>query len=178
MEINQDESEVLETTETDAEAVETTEVVEETVEEKIARLEREKQELEGKNKQLYARVKKTEEPKTAASQEFSLTEKDRIFLAKADIHEDDLDEVLDRAKSKGISVKDALAQVKPLLDARTEERRTAAATHTKGGARGAAKPTGNDLLEKAERTGEIPDSDDGIQAIAEARLAKKKNRGS
>jgi hypothetical protein len=174
----QDGSEVLETTETEAEAGETTETTDER-DTRIAQLEKDKAELESKNKQLFERTKKAEgdrKAEAAPSQEFALSEKDRIYLVKADIHEDDLDEVLDRAKSKGISVKDAYAQVKPLLDARTEERRTASATHTKGGARGAAKATGADFLAKAEQTGDVPETEAGMQALQEARLARKKQK--
>ena len=69
-----------------------------------------------------------------------LSTKDVLFLAKADIHEDDMDEVLEWSKFKKISVSDAFKQLKPTLDVRSEERKSAQVTQTKG-ARGATAPT-------------------------------------
>lgn len=112
-----------------------------------------------------------------------LSNKDVLYLAKADIHEDDLDEVLEYARFKKVPVNDAHKQYKAVLDIRAEERKTAAATAAgKGGARGASKVTGEDLLRKAEQTGEVPTDPDKMRELAEARIARKKakfaNRGS
>jgi hypothetical protein len=105
-----------------------------------------------------------------------LSNKDVLFLAKADIHEDDLDDVIDYARLKKIPVAEAHKFMKPILAERAEERRTAAATRTGSGARGASKATGDDLLRKADQSGEVPESDDGIKALVEARLARKKQK--
>lgn len=102
-----------------------------------------------------------------------LSQNDLIFLAKSDIHEDDISDVTEWAKFKGISVKDAYAQMKPTLAIRQEERTTAQVTSTKSG-RGKKPVTGDDLLEKANTTGEIPTDDQGMRELI---LAKQKSRG-
>lgn len=178
MDENQDGSEVLETTETMVEETQ------EATEEETPSLSKEEldalrakaakaEELEEKNKQLYERAKKAEKAK-APSKEDGLSPVDIIYLAKVDIHDEDLPEVLEYAKKMGVSVKDAHAHYKPILAEKAEERKTASATQTKGGARGSSKTTGADLLARAERTGELPDTDEGMRALAQARLDRKK----
>lgn len=170
---NQDGSEVLETTEeAEPEVLDTQDEGEE--ESELERLRREKAELEDKNKKLYARVKKDEvkEP----SQELNLTAKDFLALSENKVSSEDFDEVVRVSKALGYSqlsegLKDST--IKSILTIRAEERRTANATQIRGGARGASKVSGEDLLRKAESTGELPDSDEGIRAIAEARHARK-----
>ncbi len=103
----------------------------------------------------------------------SLSTKDVLYLAKADIHEEDLEEVTKQAKLQGITVSEAHKYMKPILDARNEERKTALATQTGRSQRGITKTTGEDLLAKAETTGEMPDDDEGMQKLATARLNKK-----
>jgi hypothetical protein len=173
MEPNQDGSEVLETTEKVAE--ETTETPEELTAEQIAELKAKAakaDELEKKNKQLFERAKKAETEK-APLQEEGLSNRDVLYLAKADVHEDDVDEVLDWAKFKKISVAYAHKQLKATLDVRAEQRKSASASHTKGGARGTSKTTGEDLLRKAERTGEVPETAEGMNDLF---LARQKRR--
>lgn len=79
------------------------------------------------------------------------------------------------AKDEGISIPEALknSELKAILDVRAEERRTASATQTRS-ARGVARPTGEDLLRKAEKTGELPSSSEDMTALAEARIARKR----
>jgi hypothetical protein len=64
-------------------------------------------------------------PVPSEDKEVSLTLKDQIFLSKADIHEDDIEDVLDWAKTKKVSVSEAYKQFKPMLEVRSEERKTA-----------------------------------------------------
>lgn len=134
-------------------------------------------ELEEKNKQLFERAKKKEGAVEKKAVD-SLTPKDALILAKANVHEDDLDEVLEWAAFKKIPVADALkdATLKTILSTRAEERVTAEATNTEGGGRGAAKPSGDDLLRKAESTGEVPDTTEGMNALFLARQARKTNK--
>lgn len=173
-----DAPEVLETPEIAAETTPETPEPELTVEQ-IAELKAKAakaDELESKNKQLYERLKK-QPPPPAPSQETvseALSVKDQVFLAKADIHEDDLDEVLDRAKSKRISIQEAYKQVKPLLDARAEERKTATAANVRNVRQGASKVTDDVLLSNAS-AGKLPESDDEIARLVKA--AALKNRG-
>lgn len=164
---NIDAPEVIETQEPGEETVETPE---ETAEDKISRLEAEKAELEDKNKKLYARVKKEPKVEEKKIETEGLTQKDLLFLAKSDIHEDNLDEVLEWAKFKKVSVADAYKQLKPKLDIEAEQRKTAEATNTKGGARGGAKVSGEEILAQADKTGTIPETTEGMQAHFFARL--------
>ena len=145
-----------------------------------------REELEKKAKassQNYERAKKAEEElkklKESKDEEKptssdDLTNKDVIFLAKADIHEDDVDEVLEWAKFKKVSVSEAYKQMKTTLDVRAEERKTANATNTQQRTRGTSKTDGEDILQKAESTGEVPTSAKDMDKLAEARMARLK----
>lgn len=112
--------------------------------------------------QNFERAKKAEEEikklKSAKTQE-GLSALDAVALAKAEIHEEDIDELVEYANYKRITVRDALKSplMQNMLKDRAEERRTALATHTKGGQRSAAKASGEELLAQAEKTGEIPE---------------------
>lgn len=173
METDIDQQDVIETPAPDAETVETPSEVEESVEDRIARLEREKNELETKNRKLYARLKEDKKPDTPVPTSDGLSNRDLLFLAKADIHEDDLDDVLEWARFKKVPVAKAYEMLKPTLSVRSEERRTALATQTKGGQRGAAKLDPESILARAEKTGEVPESDEGMQALFLARRAAR-----
>lgn len=119
----------------------------------------EKAEKENKN------LKKTKEPSSS-----DISARDAIALAKADLSDEDIDEVVDYAKYKGISVTEALRSpvMQNSIENRKEERTTAQATSTKS-ARSTSKTAGEDLLKKAERTGEVPTSDSDMQAMIRAR---------
>ena len=186
MENEQDGSEVLETTE---ETVENTgeEIQQESSEEsqeevltpeQIAELKAKAakaDELEKKNKQLFERAKKNN-----AQPKDELAPKDLYALMTNQVPQEDVDEVVRAAKALNIPVPEALKSniVKGILSERAEERRTSQATQTRGGARGSAKVSGADLLSKAERTGELPDTDEGMVALAQARLLKKLGKKS
>lgn len=173
-ELNQDGSEVLETTET--EAAEETTVDETLTAEEIAELRSKAakaDELEAKNKQLFERAKKAEttraEPQAPSE---SLSTKDVVYLAKADLHNDDVDEVLELAKLKGISVSKAHEYLKPILDVRAEQRTSASAANVSNVRRGPSKVTDEVLVSKASK-GELPDDDEGIERLISA-MSKKK----
>lgn len=118
------------------------------------------------------KVKSAPEPSNG-----TLSPKDFIALQQAQITADDFDEVQDFANYRKISVAEALKSptLKTILNERAEERNTAQAMNTKS-PRGIAKTSGEDLLRKAEKTGEIPDTEEGLRALQEARLARRKNR--
>lgn len=141
-----------------------------------------KQEFTDRERQYYARIKALEqqlkertEKKIEPSPDTSLSNQDLLYLAKADIAEDDLDEVVTYARKMGVSVKQAHAFYKPILNERAEERRTAQVTETRS-PRGTAKSTGSDLLQKAETTGDLPDTEAGLNALIKARLEAKRKR--
>lgn len=155
------------------------------------------------NKQLFARTKKAEgfvlkdgkwvkpdpkpdakpnEPNTPNKPEDkdSLTQMDVIALSKANIHEDDMQEVIEYAKFKKISIADALKSnvIISSLKKSVEERETAEATSSGKTRPANAAPSGEKLLEKAASTGELPDSKEGINSMLDARYEnmKKKKR--
>lgn len=96
------------------------------------------------------------------------------IIALGRLHEDDVDRVLRWAKANGQKINEALKDddLKTILQKREEERKTAVATQTKGGARGSAKVSHDDLLQKAAN-GELPESEADINKLAEARLLAK-----
>lgn len=180
MEKEQDESEVLETTETVTEETPTeVETSEENITlskkelEELQAKAKERDELEEKNKKLFTRAKNAE----ARSATEGLSGDDALALAKADAHEDDYDTILDYAKFKKLKVREALKDttLKAVLSASAEARKSAEVTHTKSVSRGSNKDKPEDVLQKALK-GETIDSEEGMQAIFQARLARNKKR--
>ena len=119
--------------------------------------------------------KETQEKSTETKSE-SLSLKD--IRALQDVHDDDVDEVVEYAKFKGVSVAEAkkLSVIQAHLKVKAEERTTAAATIiSKGGGR-TSKITGQTLLEHAYETGETPTDEASIKALVQARIAEKLER--
>lgn len=117
-----------------------------------------------------------ESPKPNTSEENKdLSSKDLIALMTAKVPEEDVDDVVEYAKFKGISVAEALKTdvVKTTLASKAETRKTAQATHTGAGSRGTYKVSDETLLNKASK-GEMPESDEDIARLAEIQI--KKNR--
>jgi len=54
-------------------------------------------------------------------------------------------------------------------------RRTATATATGNKIQGVSVPSSDELLQKAQSTGEIPESEEDIEKLISARLTKNKN---
>lgn len=90
--------------------------------------------------------------------EEALTTQDTIALAKADVDDDDMDEVLSHAKFKGISVREALKSpyIKSYLSEQKEFRTTAAAANA-GGSNRAVKTTTPETLMKDLSSGKVPE---------------------
>lgn len=147
--------------------------------------------LTEKNKQLFARAKRAEgfelkdgkwvkkaniakKPDAAPSQN-TLTPEDTVAFMNAKIHEDDVNEVIEWAKFKKISIKEALKSpiLKATLAEKTEHRATAAAANVGKGRKGSTQATGEELLSKTRRTGELPGTDEGIEKLVEARRPSK-----
>lgn len=114
----------------------------------------------------------TQEPKT----DTGISSRDTIALINAKVHEDDVDDVVDYAKYKKISIADALKSgvIRASLSEKNELRNTANATNTGKTRSGRSNVSGDSLLTKAQKTGEVPDSDEGMNALLEARYSKKK----
>ena len=135
---------------------------------RLVTTEKEKADLELKNKQLFERAKKAEAKPTAQAQ--GLATSDLLAIMSAKVHEDDVERVERFAKSEGLSIKEALKskELKAILGIRNEERETAVATNIATTRRTAQKPTAEVLLEKAS-AGQLPDSDDDIAALMAAK---------
>lgn len=111
------------------------------------------------------------EPKQV-KQDISTT--DIIALTKANIHEDDIADVQEYAKFKGISIKDALnsSVVKTLLSENAEKRNVASATNTSNVRRGPAQASDEALMSKAQK-GELPTNDADLIRLTKARKGIK-----
>ena len=114
---------------------------------------------------------KDEEVQPAPKGEMST--KDVLYLAKADIHEEDMEEVTSLAKAMfGGDVKKAHEYLKPRFAVKAEERKTAEATHTGTARRGSVKVTDEALLASA-KAGKIPESDEEIERLVRAKASQK-----
>lgn len=103
-----------------------------------------------------------------------LSAKDLYALMEAKVPQEDIDEVTKAAKVLNVPLAEALKSpiVKGILSTKAEERKTAEVTNTGGGRRAVSKNTDADLLARAERN-EMPESDDEIKRLSEARLAAR-----
>ena len=173
--MNEEEVVTPETSEGNQEEVTTTEetTTEESVEDLKARLA--KAEELATNQRIRAEKAETKAKQTKEVKS-DLSNQDLLFLAKSDVHEDDMDELLDYAKFKKVPVKDAYQMMQGLLKVKADERRTAAATQVKGGTRGTSKVSGEELLARAQATGEVPEDEAGLQALFIARRAARLKR--
>jgi len=122
-------------------------------------------------------LRKVEPPKKEPLKEPAMPEKESFSLkdsrALTDVHDDDVDDVVDYAKFKGISIpeaKKAPAMVN-LLKAKAEERATAEAANAGPSRRGSSDVSVEALTEKANK-GELQDSE--FDRLAEARIEQKR----
>lgn len=153
--------------------------------------------VEDRNKQLFARTKKAEgftqdkdgkwiKPapssdntvkKTDATIEkksSDLSQADLIFIAKTDIHQEDITELVEYAKFKNIPLADAFKDgiMQGILAGKAEARKVAEGTNTGGGKRGNAKVSDESLLENA-RKGKMPESDADLSRLTQLMRPKK-----
>lgn len=114
-----------------------------------------------------------ESPAPKAPTGTDLSSKDTYALVRADVHEDDVDEVVRAATALGISVVEALKDpiVQGILDTRKEHRATAEAANAAPARGGDKKPSASEILEKA-KNGDIPEP-----GSAEAEALYKARRG-
>src|SRR3990167_2547560 len=107
-----------------------------------------------------------------------LSSKDAIAIARANVHEDDVDELVEFAQFKKISISDAVKHKtwQTLSTERGEERRSAEVANTKRQTGHVSKVTGDTLLEKARR-GEAVDEKD-VDKLVDARIQSKINGSS
>jgi len=149
------------------------------------------QKIVSQNKQLYTRLKKSEgfemidgkwvkpepkenKPKEESKTETSLSQKDLITLMKSNIAEDDVEEVLNYAKFRNMSLKDTLESdvIKNLLKVKEEFRASADATHTGTTAKSKGQVSDDDLLLNAKK-GLMPTTDADMQRLAKLSLRRR-----
>jgi hypothetical protein len=165
--------ETVEAEETEAESTQEEhkeEKVQESPEAKYARLTRQKEQLEKK----FGFKPKPKPIVQVETKQNNPSLKDYVALKNADIHEDDVDDVIEFATFKKISLAEALKSsvVKATLKEKEELRTTAQATNTGKTRGGSSKVSGENLLEKASKTGEIPDNDEAMNAMLDARYKR------
>jgi predicted XRE-type DNA-binding protein len=102
----------------------------------------------------------------------NLNQKDFLYVAKADIHEDDIDEVLNYASKNGISVKEAHEYLKPILNVHAEQRMTASAANVGSAKRSSSKTPDDVILSKAAK-GELPENDADLERLIKLRKGIK-----
>jgi hypothetical protein len=119
-------------------------------------------------------LKKFKESKPEKKQEETqgISQKDLYAMLSEGVHKDDFDEVADYAAFRKISVDEALKSsvLKAILSERKEERASAQATSTKNKGVGVKASSGNELLEKAKQTGEMPDSKEDLKKLIQSTL--------
>lgn len=117
---------------------------------------------------------KEPEQKQVIRKENDLSTMDIIALSKANLEQEDVAEVLEYAKFKGISVQEALKSsvVKATIQEKNEMRNTALATNTGGSRRSTGKVSDETLLSNAKK-GIMPESDEDMARLIKARRATK-----
>ncbi len=161
---------------------ETEEGEEETVESLRAKLEKEKQRADNQK----VRAEKAEAlakqngkgkpaPQKSNAKADELTAKDLYALMENKVAQEDIDEVVEYAKFKKISVADALKTdiVTRTLADKAEKRATAKATNVGGQRRGSSKVSDSTLLDKASK-GEFPENDEDLDRLVKLRIEQKK----
>lgn len=153
--------------------------------------------LEDNNKQLFARTKKAEgfvqdstgkwvkpakpvekvEKKPEATiekKDSEISQTDLIFVAKSDIPREDINDLVEYAKFKGVSLEEASNDpiMKGILAGKAEQRKVADGTNTGGGKRGNAKVSDEGLVANALK-GELPDNDADMARLSILMRARK-----
>lgn len=113
--------------------------------------------------------------KVETKQDSQVSTKDLYALTKANISEDDINEVEEYAKYKKISISEALksSTLKAILAEKEENRTTANASSVGNTKRASSKISDESLIEKASR-GEFPESDADLQRLIKARKGLNK----
>lgn len=135
----------------------------------------EKAEAEAK-KQKHTAGDPPETPKQEGNRD-DLTSKDLFALMKANVHEDDVDEVVEYARYKKISVAEALKApvIATTLEKNEEARKVADATNTRSNRSTRKTTTDAELLNRAAK-GEIPEAGtDEAERLFWARHGGKKS---
>lgn len=161
------EEEVI-TQENDTDETENAEQEQDTTEE--AEIDQEKEDLKKSLKTMEAQKdhwrkkaterlsRQNEEDDTEESTSSKISIKDQQALLRNNVHEDDIDEVVEYAAFKKISVSEALKSdvIKTTLSNKAEFRKTADASNTSSAKKGSSKVSDETLVSKLSK-GEVPE---------------------
>lgn len=141
-------------------------------------LKKERDEADQKFLDQKARAKKAEEDgKKNKPLEDSLSQSDLLAVAKADIHEDDMEEVIEFAKFKKIAIKDALKNesLQVILKDRVEKRKSAEVAQAKPRGGSQQEPNADAILKDAMNNNILPSKgSDEAEKLFWARRGGKK----
>lgn len=112
-------------------------------------------------------------PKQEQKENYSLQD----IKALADVHDDDVAEITEYAKFKGISIAEARKSniIIASLKEKQEIRQSAIASATGKAPRGGTANSGQAFLARLEAKGELPESEEDMGRLAQARFEKMKN---
>lgn len=121
------------------------------------------------------KAKKPEVKTSSSKKESDLSTMDIIAISKANIDTEDMPDVIEYAKFKGISVAEALKSpiVRATIQEKVEMRNTANATNTGSARRSSGKVSDETLVANASK-GNLPENDDDIDRLIRAKMFKKK----
>jgi len=127
-----------------------------------------------KNKATKASDKPKEETKVTQKVENGLSQNDIIAIVRNDIHEDDVPDIQDYAKLKGVSVSSAIKSdfIQTFLREKNEKRNTAKATSVKNTRTGSASVSDETLRENASK-GILPENDKDLERLVKGRFGIK-----
>lgn len=123
--------------------------------------------------------KKPEVAKPIEAPKTNLSPVESVLLVQSGIAADDVNEVLEYANYRKLSISDALkdSTLQTIVKTRIEERKTAAATIVAPAGRQAPRETVESILDAASQ-GQLPESDAGVDRLAAARLESKRQKKS
>jgi hypothetical protein len=153
--------------------------------------------LKAKNQELYEQLKKAKgfvrddsgqwakkpqpvaQPVVEEKTGEDISNSEIFTLISAGIPQEDKDEVVLYARTHKISVSDAVKspEVKAILKVREDYRKSSEVSNTGVSRRGSVKVSGDTLLTSAEK-GQVPESDEEIQRLIDARFEAKRTKRS
>ncbi|HRF69832.1 MAG TPA: hypothetical protein PKV66_00210 [Candidatus Pelethenecus sp.] len=159
--------EVISTTPTEVteEVIDTVETQEESVEEIKARLAK-AEELANNYKIRAEKAEKKSKTETKPTSNSDLSGLDIFALTKANVDSEDVEEVVNWAKYKGVPVSEALKsnELNAILNVRKDMRVTANASNTGASRRQTGKLSDEALLNQA-RSGKMPESEEDLDRL-------------
>lgn len=171
--MNEDETPVVDASNQDEIEINLDEEVEESAEDLKARLAKAEELATNYKVRAEKAEKKAKEIKPEAPQS-DISMRDMFALSKANVNEDDIDEVVDYAKFKKISLSEALKSqtVQAILKEKEEKRNVANATNTGTQRRATNKLTDDALVSNASK-GTLPESEEDMARLFMARKGRK-----